>query len=166
MNDSPNNPINITIVSDKNIKYLLKFLQQKESLIIEANSIESIPKINYQKSFSLDEIKLNKYFKICDSIADVLVELNNAFNKYSSQIKISENANKLTITIPLPSIVIKEAVFSLDKIAKTEKEEIASLNEIIGILSEKVKSLEEKNEALEKELTNLKEKNIADIIKN
>ena len=101
-----------TLFSEKKIQYLINFSNQSGYLLIEANTIESIPSILYKKQLTLDEIKSNKYFKICDSIEDVLFELRNVFKNNLNNVKISEGRNKLILTIPLPSYLIKEVIFA------------------------------------------------------
>jgi len=139
------NEESITLFSEKKIKYLLNISNQSEYLLIDANAIELIPSTLYKGAFTLDEIKLNKYFKICDSIEDVIFELKNIFKNNLNNIKISEETNKLILTIPLPSYLIKEVNFNLDIFLKNEKEEIIDLYKTIGMLYQKIKELEEKN---------------------
>lgn len=155
-----------TLFSEKKIQYLINISNQSGYLLIEANTIESIPSILYKKQLTLDEIKSNKYFKICDSIEDVLFELRNVFKNNLNNVKISEGRNKLILTIPLPSYLIKEVIFDIDIIIKNEKEEIADLYKSIEFLYQKIKTnsnlnpnqnLEERIIELEKKIKNLED---------
>ena len=155
-----------TLFSEKKIQYLINISNQSGYLLIEANTIESIPSILYKKQLTLDEIKSNKYFKICDSIEDVLFELRNVFKNNLNNVKISEGRNKLILTIPLPSYLIKEVIFDIDIIIKNEKEEIADLYKSIEFLYQKIKTnsnlnpnqnLEERIIEIEKKIKNLED---------
>ena len=134
-----------TITSEKNIQYLINISIKSENLFIEAKTKDSIQSILYKKLYSLDEIKSNKYFRMCESIEEVLFELKNILSHNLKNVKISENSNFLILTIPLPSFLIKEVVFNIDLILKSDKEEIADLYQKIEILYQKVKKIEDKN---------------------
>ena len=166
---SNQNEQSFTLTSEKNIQYLINISIESENLFIEAKTMESIRSILYKKLFTLDEIKSNKYFKMCESIEDVLFELKNIINNNLKNVKISENTNNLILTIPLPSYLIKEVVFNIDLILKSEKEEIADLYQTIEILYQKVKKIEDKklnqnnnnviNQNLEEKINQLENKN-------
>ena len=95
---------------------------------MKCNTIGEIPSILYKKSYSFDEIiKLNKYFKICDSISDILLELKNIIKNNLENIKLNDSSNNIILTFPLPSCLTIEVNFEIEKCPKTEKEEIADL---------------------------------------
>ena len=135
-----------TISSLNKLKYFINLSIQSESLIIKGNSIEQIPPINYEKNYSYDDIiKSNKYFKMYDTISEVLLELKNIIKTNIKNIKICENTNKLIISFPLPSYLSSEISFHIEKTIKSEKDEIADLYKSIQILSEKIKTIVKNN---------------------
>jgi len=134
-----------SLTSEKNIKYLINISIQSENLFIEAKTTESIRSILYKKKYTLEEIKLNKYFKMCESIEDVFFELKNILKNNIKNVKILESSNNLILSIPLPSYLIKEVIFAIDLILKSEKEEITDLYQTIEILYQKIKKIEDKN---------------------
>ena len=91
-------------------------------MIIKGNTIEQIPPINYEKNYSYDDIiKSNKYFKMCDTISEVLLELKNIIKNNIKNIKICEDTNKLIISFPLPSYLSSEISFHIEKTIKMRK---------------------------------------------
>lgn len=161
------------IQSLSKINYIIYLSIDSEKLLIKANTTDEIPMIAYQVSYALEDIKnLNKYFRICDSINEILIELKSIIKKNLTNMKIIENLNgNLILTFPLPSCLVEEIHFNIEKCIKDEKQEIADLFKLIQILSKKIKNLEGKhnNETaiqnleskiieLEKENKSLKEK--------
>ena len=134
-----------SITSEKKIKYLINISIQNENLFIEAKTIEAIRSILYKKNYTLDEIKLNKFFKMCESIEDVFLEIENILKNNVKNVKILESSNNIILLIPLPSVLIQEVIFAVDLISKSEKEEIADLYQTIEILYQKIKKIEDKN---------------------
>jgi len=58
---------------EKDQYYLVEFFIEKDILIIHLKSFESKIKLIYENSFTLlDLIKINKYFKMFDSLGEVI----------------------------------------------------------------------------------------------
>ncbi len=149
-----------TLQSEKKIQYCIHMSIQSNSLFIEAKTIDLITSINYKKDFTLEDIKSNKYFKMCDSINEVLLELRNIKKNNLNNIKITENSNKLILTFPLPSYLIQEINFHIERSLNSEKEDINNLYNSIQILSQKINEFEKKqNLNLEKKIEELEKKN-------
>ena len=149
-----------TLQSEKKIQYCIHMSIQSNSLFIEAKTIDLITSINYKKDFTLEDIKSNKYFKMCDSINEVLLELKNIKKNNLNNIKITENSNKLILTFPLPSYLIQEINFHIERSINSEKEDINNLYNSIQILSQKINEFEKKqNLNLEKKIEELEKKN-------
>lgn len=160
-----------TVSSLNKLKYLINLSVQSESLIIKGNTIEQIPPINYKNNYTYNDIiKSNKYFKMCDTISEVLLELKNIVKNNIQNIKITEDTNKLIISFPLPSYLSTEISFHIEKTIKNEKEEISDLYKSIQILSEKIKKFEDninQNDIilnLEKKVSDLEKEN--NLLKN
>ena len=69
--------LNFTIKSNLNNNYSFDLYSNSNSYLqIDSNSINKVPNLTYEDSFSLENIKtLSKYFSLCDSISDVLISL-------------------------------------------------------------------------------------------
>ena len=147
MEDAPlPNENTIYLKSDKNNIYKIKFTANDNCLLIQ--SIQEFNNNNiYEDKIQLNEIKLNKYFSICDSIYDVLYSLK---PNLSNNIKLEEIFGDLKLTIPLNHPLAKEISFNL-KIKQKDNS-----NEIIQKLYNIVNSLTQKVENQQKEIDNLK----------
>ncbi len=136
------------IESYNKLHYLITWSIETESLIIKGNTIGQIPSLTYKKNYSLDEIiKINKYFKICDNISDVLLELKSIILNNRKNIKLNDSSNELVLTFPLPSCLVSEVNFHIDKVVQNEKEEMNDLYKSIQFLNEKIKKIEEDNKS-------------------
>jgi hypothetical protein len=111
----PNENI-ILVKSDKNNTYKIKFTALDNFLLIQSIK-ESNKNIIYEKRIQLTDIKLNKYFSICDSIYDVLLTLK---PNLTNNIKLKEINNELKLIIPLNHPLAKEIIFNL-KILENDK---------------------------------------------
>ena len=104
--------------SQRRIQYLIDMSIESNCLLIDANTTNLIPPISYKKIFTLEDIKSIKYFKLCDTIYEVLLELKNIKKNNSNNIKLFENFNELVIKFPLPIYIIKEANFHIERVKK------------------------------------------------
>ena len=86
------------IKSDKNNKFfvLLQIIDSK--LSVKATSNDMIQKI-YSNSFSVNEIKENKYFLQFDDLQEICEELQNRISE--KKISLIEDTNIVIISIPL-----------------------------------------------------------------
>jgi len=152
-----NNKIKVLLISDQKNKFeLILENENNNSLNLYAYSIDSIFSQQYEKtSFTLDDMKLNKYFESFDNIKEIYNELS---NKLKDSI-IFENTNELIISIPLNSNIIKEILFKLNEEIKTNEESISDLYKINKTLFKKINLLESKIENINKELNECKNKN-------
>ena len=152
-----NNKIKVLLISDQKNKFeLILENENNNSLNLYAYSIDSIFSQQYEKtSFTLDDMKLNKYFESFDNIKEIYNELS---NKLKDSI-IFEKTNELIISIPLNSNIIKEILFKLNEEIKTNEESISDLYKINKTLFKKINLLESKIENINKELNECKNKN-------
>ena len=117
MEDAPLPNENIIIAkSDKNYTYKIKFIALDNCLLIQSIK-ESNKNIIYENRIQLTDIKLNKYFSICDSIYDVLLSLK---PNLTNNIKLEEINNELKLIIPLNHPLAKEITFNL-KLQQNDK---------------------------------------------
>ena len=152
-----NNKTKIIITSDQNNKFELIFENENNNLFnIYVNSIDSIFNQQYKKaSFTLNDMKLNKYFESFENINEIYDELSNKLKDSY----IIENTNELIISIPLNTNKIKEILFKIDEELKTNEESISELYRINKNLFKKINILESKIENIKKELNECKNKN-------
>ena len=116
MEDAPlPNEYSITLKSDKNNIFNLKFIGIDNYLLIQSKQESKDNNNIYENKIQLSDIKLNKYFSICDSIFDVLLSLK---PNLSNNIKLEEIKEELNLTIPLNHPLAKEISFNLKKIIK------------------------------------------------
>ena len=105
----------------------------------------------------MEEIKLNKFFYLHETIGEIYEELDSIIQKFrnNGEIMLLEETNKLILRIPLPSIKIKECLFELNEVAISVQEKFEDvfiqLNEMQIKNSERYKSLDKQN----KEITEL-----------
>jgi len=118
------------------------------SILIQAVQInDNLHKI-FSNNFTIEKIKENKYFYQFDDLKDICEELSERIKV--NKISLIENLNNLTLSIPLPSTKIKEAIFILNEKIKSDKERI---NDLSNIVIEQRKEINE----LKNEIINLKE---------
>ena len=153
MEDAPLPNENIIIAkSDKNYTYKIKFTALDNCLLIQSIK-ESNKNIIYENRIQLTDIKLNKYFSICDSIYDVLLSLK---PNLTNNIKLKEINNELKLIIPLNHPLAKEITFNL-KILQNDKPNNNS-NDLIQDLLNMITSLSAKVELQQKEIDSLKKR--------
>ena len=149
MEDAPlPNENTIILKSDKNNIYKIKFTAKDNYLLVQSIK-ESKENIIYENKIQLSDIKLNKYFSICDSIYDVLLSLK---PNLSNNIKLEEINNELKLIIPLNHPLAKEIIFNL------KLQQNNNSNDLIQDLLNKITSLSEKVELQQKEIDSLKKR--------
>ena len=137
-------------ISDKNRKFIVYFKALSfEEIEIKAIHEDIINNI-YEKKFSIDEIKKNKYFFQFDDLKEICEELEQRISK--DKITIIESTNTIIISIPLPSSKIKDIIFELIQNEINEKETTKKLLDIIHQQKEEITNLK-------KDIKELKELN-------
>lgn len=136
------------VKSDKNNIFFLLFQIIDSKLSIKATSNDIIQKI-YSNSFTVNQIKENKYFLQFDDLQEICEELQNRISE-EKNITLLEETNSIIISISLPSSKIKEINFELKEIIKSDKDLIKELTSLvqtqkneISVLNKKVYELSE-----------------------
>ena len=111
-----------SIISDKNHTFNLIFQNLNAIIGISASYEDDIMKHNYNKKLTLDELKQNKYLGLCETIDEIYLELITLLKK--NQTKIIEETNQIYISIPIQNVKIKEILFVVNEIIKTDSEKI------------------------------------------
>ena len=143
------------INSDKNHSFTL-IIQNFNLSINIFTYYEDIIKHNYVKKLSLDELKQNKYFSICESIDEIYEQLILLLDR--NQSFIIEEIHKVYIYIPVEYLKIKEIIFEINEINKKNSEKINDLINYISIINIEIQNLKEENKKLKEENKNLNEK--------
>lgn len=149
-------------LKDKENTFTLKFSDENGSLGISISEDDSVPPINYSTNFPLTELtKLSRYFKLFESIEDLLPEIKNLCDQ--NQVKITKEKELLNLTLVLPLKIVAEVCLPIPQEKEDPNKIIIALCHTVNELNKKIKSLitgEISEEQLEE---NLKSK---DILKN
>lgn len=152
---TPKEKLNI-LIENENKKYDLSITDTLSTLSININEKDSLIKKEYSKEYTLKELsEFGKFFKMCDSISNVIVSLRETFEYKKPKIKEANNNIELTIVpiltsmgestlvIPSKSEDYKKIVKNLCEIIKNQANEIKSLQLKVNSLEEKMKKFEE-----------------------
>ena len=137
----------IEISSDKNNLFKITFLANKSHLNIKAQQKNNLFINSYSNISSMEKIKENKYFSICDNLKEICIEIESRINL--KEIFVTEKENNLILLITLPAIKVKEIQFVLKKEEKMEKEKISELTQIIIEMKNEINKLKNENKDLE-----------------
>jgi len=158
MDDAPlPNQHSISLKSDKNKIYKINFTIIDNYLLIQ--SIEESKNIIYEDKILLKDIKLNKYFSICESIYDVLYTIK---TNLSSSLKLEEINEELKLTIPLNHPLAKEISFNLKKKQNDNSNNSDLIQDLINIITDlsiKVDNQQKEIDTLKKRIYNLETEN-------
>ena len=147
-----------TIISDKKNSFALILQNRKSSIYISASFQGEINKIEYEKNFSLEELKSNRYLSLFDTINEIYEEITTIIKQKINEVKLIEKKNQIEINIPLAGARIREIILILNEKEKNEKEKINELYDIISNLKKENKELKEKVEKLEENQKKIEEK--------
>ncbi len=145
-----------SIISNKDRKYSIEITNHHNLIFIYSFYEDDLKKDEYQKEFKIEELKLNKYLSILDSIDEIFYEIINIFDKKLSQIKLLEETNKLIINIPLEGAKINKIILNLDSKIKTTDEKYDELYNIIIKLKKENNNLKINLQKNEEEINELK----------
>ena len=130
------------IISDKNNKYSIQIYSHSNSYLnIYIKTIDKFPNMIFEDKFSLDTIKNNKYFYICENISQVLITLEPIL-KNKDNIKLLEETNELNLIINIPHPLCPEIIF---KVKEKKRDLNESINELYEIINKQNIQINEKN---------------------
>ena len=149
-------------LKEKDNAFTIKFSDESDTLGICVSEDGAVPPISYSAKFALTDLtKLSRYFRLFESIEELIPELKSLCEK--NQVKISKANESLNLILVVPLKILEEVNLPIP-IEKVDSEKvIASLCQTVNELNKKIKSLmvgEIPEEQLEE---NLKSK---DILKN
>ena len=141
-----------TIKSDKNRSFNLNIQNKKSSIYIYASTQTEIQKNEFEKDFSLKDLKENRYLSLFDSINEIYLEIINIISTKTSEIKISEEKNIIIINIPIGGFKIREILLTLNEKEKDEKQQINDLFNVIYNLKQENNDLKTNMKKLEERI--------------
>jgi hypothetical protein len=140
-------------------EYRITFENQTEKLYLFAIQSETIPEKKYETEITLDEIKNNKFFSMCEDFNSFMNQINWFIDQ--KKCEVNENDQNLTLKIYLPINTIKEIIFTMKLKIKNTEENIQELFKQIQTLKNEdqrnkrlIKLLLEKINILEKKINN------------
>ena len=165
----PNNSIELNLKSDKNANYDISIYYVEDKLYFNGISKDQIENKTYEKIYSIEEVKLNKFFYLHETVKEVYDELNLLIKNYKdiNEIKLLEETNKLILIFPLNTIKIKECIFEIneiilsnnerfEKIMHTLKEMQDKFFEENNLLKNQIKEIKQENKELKEKISNNK----------
>ena len=111
------------------------------TLVIKIIENDSIPSRSYTENFTLEKLKkINRYFKLFETIEELLPELNNLFEE--NKITFALNSDSIELEISFPLKVIEKGILIIPETEKDSKQVISDLCTVVNELRKKVKKLE------------------------
>ena len=155
--DKPVNSIELKLKSDKNLNYNISIYYIEDRLFFCGIAKDNFQNKKFEKQYSLEEVKENKFFYLHESIKEVYDELDALIKNYKdiNEVKLLEETNKLLIIFPLNTIKIKECIFEINELALSTEQKY---HNIFTQLKEIQNKFLEENNLLKKEINELKER--------
>ena len=138
---SENNETKFKLKDKKNdISYNLSFIIEKDSLIINIDEEDSLPTINYNEKFTLNDlVKQSSFFKLFNSFEEFIPEIKNLFEQ--NKITIKKEKSKIILIFSLPLKVIEEVYLCIPQSESDSKTIIKELCSTINELRKQIKSI-------------------------
>ena len=150
----PDNSIELNLKSDNDINYNLSIFYIENQLYFQGTTRDQFENKTYEKIYSIEEVKSNKYFYMHENIKEVFEELNLIIKncKNLKEIKLIEKTNSLLIIFPINTLKIKECIFELNEVMLGNEAQfkliINKLKEITDKFSANINLLKKENEKL------------------
>ena len=147
--------IKISKNTEKNEYYQIDFLIDKDTLIIQMIDIESKIELIYENKFIFSFfLKINKYFKMFDTLEEIVQDLNELNKK--GLIKLSKNIKEnydLILNIELNK---KQYEIKLELLLKDNKISLSKMSQNLDLIEKKYELLEKENKELKDSLSQYK----------
>jgi len=145
-----------TIKSDQNKSFCLIIENKNSTIYMNASSLNyEITKKEFEKDFSLKDLKENKYLSLFDSVNEIYEEIVNIIKSKLEEVKVKEDKNVLILNIPIGGFKIKEILLNLYEKEKDEKEQINELYNIVYNLKQENNDLKNNQSKLEERIKHL-----------
>ena len=120
--------------------HILKFSVIENSLAVDILEDDSVPSINYNSKFTLDQlIDKNRYFKILNSVEEFMPELKILCD--DNKIRLERQKQSIIVIISLPSKIVGELKLLIPLVEMDKKKVFAELCTTINELKREIKSL-------------------------
>ena len=135
--------MNKYIATDKGNDYSITLQEENGLLKIVVIEINSKPKIIYSTSYSLEDlVKKNKFFKLFDSVTDILPDLDIFMKNHKYALSLEHGGVKLSLYLPLK--IVEEIVFIVPQIESNEKTFNLEVVECLNNLNKQVQQMNSK----------------------
>ena len=152
------NSIELNLKSANNINYTLSIFYIENQLYFQGTTKDQFENKTYERIYSIEEVKSNKYFYMHENIKEVFEELNLIIKncKNLKEIKLIEKTNSLLIIFPINTLKIKECIFVLNEVMLGNEAQfkliINKLKEITDKFSADINLLKKENEKLNEKI--------------
>ena len=120
--------------------FTLRFSIQSSSLCINITEDDSVPSINFSSKFNLSDLKEhNRYFKMFDTLEQLMPEIKNLCDQEKVKIKKEKTLVKVLISVPLT--VLGEVALDVKQAEMDQKQVIADLCQKVNELNKEIKFL-------------------------
>lgn len=141
--------------------FTLRFSIQSSSLCVNITEDDSVPSINYSSKFNLSDLKEhNRYFRMFDSLEQLMSEIKNICDQEKVKIKKEKTLVKVFLLVPLTSL--GDVTFDIPQAEMDQKQVIADLCQKVNELNKEIKLLKTQTNLVSEEKLdiNLKSKDI------
>ena len=139
--------------------YTLTFGIESNSLVINVSEDDSVPSINYCSKLSLSDLgKESRYFRLFESLEELMPELKNLCNE--NKIKLKKGRSSINLILSLPLKVVQEVDLTLPQAQVDTQKVIADLCSTVNTLKREIKLLKSQQISEEQLNENLKSENI------
>ena len=146
-------------LKENKLLYTLTFGIEREALVINVLEDESVPSINYCSKLTLsDLVKESRYFKLFESLEELMPEIKNLCNENKISLKKGKASVKLILSLPIK--VTKEVCLTIPQAEVDKKKVIEDLCTAVNELKREIKLLKSCQISEEKLNNNLKSEEI------
>jgi len=146
-------------LKEDNCPYTLTFTAESDFLVINVSESDSVPSINYSTKLTLTDLgKESRYFRLFESLEELMPELNNLCNE--KKIRLKKGRSSINLILSLPLKVVQEVELTIPQAKVDTEKVIADLCSTVNELKREIKSLNMGEIPEEKLNENLKSKDI------
>jgi len=126
--------------NEEDTSYTISLSNIENNLNINISEDFSVPSINYVAKFTLNDlVKQSRYFKLFESIDEVIHELRNLFSE--KKIKFKKQRSLILISFSLPLKIVEEVFLTIPQAEIDSKKIITDLCVTVNELRKQIKSL-------------------------
>jgi len=126
--------------NEEDTSYTISLSNIENNLNINISEDFSVPSINYVSKFTLNDlVKQSRYFKLFESIDEVIPELRNLFNE--KKIKFKKQRSLILLSFSLPLKIVEEVFLTIPQAEIDSKKIITDLCVTVNDLRKQIKSL-------------------------